>query len=52
LQPKVYFKVNFPDCLDNIDGKYKAEVPLKLKESVFELQTSAVYLASSSAVAQ
>ena len=48
----MYFKVNFPDCLDNIDGKYKAEVPLKLKEHVLDLQTSAVYLASISAVAQ
>jgi len=38
----MYLKVNFPDCLDNIDGKYKPEVPLKLTEHVLELQTSAV----------
>jgi hypothetical protein len=48
----MYFKANFPDCLDNNDWKYKAEVPLKLKEHVLDLQTSAVYLASSAAVAQ
>jgi len=48
----MYFKVNFPDCLDHIDGKYTTEVPLKLKEKLQELQTSAVYLASSYAVAQ
>jgi hypothetical protein len=48
----MYFKVNFPDCVDNTDGKCKAEMPLKLKEHVLELQTSAVHLASSSAVAQ
>jgi len=48
----MYFKVNFPDCLDNTNGKCTAEVPLKSKEHVLELQSSAFYMASSSAVAQ
>jgi hypothetical protein len=48
----MYFKMNFPDCLGNIDGKYRAEVPLKLREHILVLQKSILNWASSSADVQ